>query len=240
MAALTTTLWENYNTMSISENWRRIMAEIENAASHPVTVMAVTKQRDENQIRQIIAAGAHVLGENRIEETQMKWFQSSLRDEFSDIEVHMIGHIQSRKSRDAITYFDMIQSVDRMKIVRTLNERCKEENRTSCDVLIEINAAGEDQKWGVAPEKAEELAIAVCETAHLNLKGVMTMAPYTHDEKILHECFSATRKCAEKLAQHVGEEHMSVLSMGMSNDYLIAVEEGSTLVRIGSALFEND
>lgn len=226
--------------MSITTAWQHLTQEIASLTSRPVAIMAVTKQRSVEEIREVVAAGARLCGENRVEEMCEKWRSPALEKERALCDVHMIGQLQSRKARDAITVCDMFHGVDRSKIVDVLERRCAENGRESLDVLIEINASGESQKAGVSPDDAEKLATRVCTATHLRLCGVMTMAPYTSDEKILRTTFARTRACAEMLAQRVGCAHMSILSMGMTNDYRIAIEEGSTMVRIGSFIFDHE
>ena len=223
--------------MRVQDNWSRVQETIARHGRCAVTVVAVTKGRPVEDVRTVVAAGATVLGENRVEEVIGKYQTGGLRAEIPGVQLHMIGHLQSRKVRDAVTLFDCIQSVDSAKLAREIEKRCSEAGRATIDVLIEINVSGEEQKCGVRPAGAEELVREVLALPHLKLRGLMTMAPYTEDEAIVRAAFSGLRVLAERLGVLFGPEHFAVLSMGMSHDYPIACEEGSTMIRIGTALF---
>ncbi|MCK5851394.1 YggS family pyridoxal phosphate-dependent enzyme [bacterium] len=223
--------------MSIQNNFGKINNSIAGITTRNVTVVAVTKKHSPEEIKKVISAGAVILGENRVDEAQIKFVDGGLRNEFPEIKLHMIGHLQSRKVRNAVEIFDCIQSVESEKLAREINKRCKAVNK-KIDVLIEINVSGEIQKFGVQPNDAPLLIKNLLELENLNLKGLMTMAPFTADESIIRSAFSGLRKLSVSLSQQFGAEFFQVLSMGMSNDYKIAVDEGSTMVRIGTALFE--
>ena len=224
--------------MSIAENWQSIQKTIAAISSRPVDCMAVTKLRSLDEIRAVIAAGAVIIGENRVEEAREKFINGGLRAEFPDIILHMIGHLQSRKARYAVELFDCIQSLDSPKLAREVDKRCAPLKKCM-DVLIEVNVSGEDQKYGVAPAAARELVEEVVSLPSLRLRGLMTMAPYTDDEELLRTTFSSLRSLRDDLAAAYDPAWFVTLSMGMTNDYRLAVEEGSTMVRIGSALFES-
>ena len=139
--------------------------------------------------------------------------------------------------QDAVKIFDCIQSVESEKLAREIDKRCKTVNK-KIDILIEINVSGEIQKFGVQPDDAPLLIKNLLQLENVNLKGLMTMAPFTDNESIIRSTFSGLRKLRDSLSHQFGAEFFQILSMGMSNDYKIAVEEGSTMVRIGTALFE--
>jgi len=223
--------------MSIQSNWKNINENIAAVTGSDVTVMAVTKRSSSEEIREVISAGASVLGENRVEDARVKFIDGELRDEIFGIKLHMIGHLQTRKIRDAVKIFDCIQSVESEKTAREIDKRCFAINK-KIDILIEINVSGEIQKFGVAPEDAPQFVGKVLNLNNINLKGLMTMAPYTEDESIIRATFIGLRELRDTLSQKFGAEFFQDLSMGMSNDYKIAVEEGSTMVRIGTAIFE--
>ena len=224
--------------MSILDKWREVNETIARHTRREVAIVAVTKGRTADEIRQVVAAGATMLGENRIEEVERKIVATTLAHELANVQIHMIGHVQSRKAREAVKLFQCIQSVDSVKLAREIEKRCVEADIPGIDVLIEANIGGEEQKYGVQPAEAEALAAEILKLPHLRLKGLMTMAPYANDEKVVRAVFGGLRDLGETLGRAWGANHFAVLSMGMSHDYPIACEEGSTMLRIGSALFQ--
>jgi len=222
--------------MSIKNNWFAINERVAAITDREVTVLAVTKRHSVEEIREVIAAGARFIGENRVDEACDKFVTQGLLDNFPNIRLHFIGHLQRRKVKDAVKFFDCIQSVESEKLAIEIDKRCAAIDK-KMDVLIEVNVSGESQKFGVAPEDAAALAEKIIQLENLNLKGLMTMAPFTDNEKILRSTFSGLRILSEKLAFDFGKNYFQTLSMGMSNDFEIAVEEGSTMIRVGTALF---
>jgi len=223
--------------MSIVENWQVLEADVARYARGAVTIVAVTKQRSVAEVRAVLAAGARVLGENRVEEARGKYAAWDPRTDGAGVQMHMIGHVQSRKARDAAALFDCVQSVDSLRLARELDARCAAAGR-QVEVLLELNISGEEQKYGLPPADAESVAAAVMALPSLRLRGLMTMAPYTDDEQRLRAVFRGARTLCDALAARFGAERFSVLSMGMSHDYRLALQEGSTMIRIGTALFE--
>ncbi len=222
--------------MSIRENWEKINNDIAKITDRNVTLMAVTKKNSPEDIREIISAGAICIGENRVDVAKRKFIDEGLYNEFPQIELHMIGHLQTRKVREAVKIFDCIQSVESEKTAHEINKRCAVLNK-KIDVLIEVNVSGEIQKAGIQPACAPQFVENILRLENLNLKGLMTMAPFTDNESIIRLTFSGLRELRDSLSQKFGANFFQTLSMGMSNDYKIAVEEGSTMVRIGTALF---
>jgi len=222
--------------MSIKNNWFAINERVAAITDREVTVLAVTKRHSVEEIREVIAAGARFIGENRVDEACDKFVTQGLLDNFPNIRLHFIGHLQRRAVKDAVKFFDCIQSVESEKLAIEIDKRCAAIDK-KMDVLIEVNVSGESQKFGVAPEDAAALAEKIIQLENLNLKGLMTMAPFTDNEKILRSTFSGLRILSEKLAFDFGKNYFQTLSMGMSNDFEIAVEEGSTMIRVGTALF---
>jgi hypothetical protein len=180
-------------------------------------------------------SGVDAIGENRVQEALDK------RDKWpEDVKTpwHMIGHLQRNKARKALEVFSCIQSLSRRRLADTL-QRLMEEKDERLPVLLEVNISGEESKHGVEPEHAEELAeyiLGFCD--RLKLEGLMGIAPFTEDEKRVRSSFSQLRDLRDRLSDRVNVD-LPTLSMGMSNDYLTAVAEGSTMVRIGTALFGN-
>ncbi len=223
--------------MSIKNNWDNINTAIAGITDRNVTVMAVTKNHSPNNIREVVSAGAVLLGENRVDVARKKFIDEGLRDEFPSVKLHMIGHLQTKKVKDAVKIFDCIQSVESVKTAREINKRCNTINK-KIDILIEVNVSGELQKFGVPVDKTLVFVEEIFQLENLNLKGLMTMAPFTDNEAVVRSTFKGLRELRDILSQKFGDTFFQTLSMGMSNDYKIAVEEGSTMVRIGTALFK--
>jgi len=201
-------------------------AERSGRAAEAVRLVAVTKTVGLEEIRALLALGVRDLGENRPELAQSKI--AAIGPEGGAC-WHMIGSVQRRKARDVAALFDTVDSVDRLELAETLDARCGELGRR-LPILIEVNVSGENSKHGFAPDSVDEALARLRRLAHLDVRGLMTMAPFEEDAELVRPVFGALRQIA---ARHGLPE----LSMGMSNDYEVAVEEGATQVRIGTALF---
>ena len=192
-----------------------------------IRLVAVTKTEDLETIQALVALDVFDLAENRIESAREKI--ESLRG--SGIRWHMIGPVQRRKAKDVAAYFDTVDAVDRFEVAEALQRRCEECGRC-LDVLLEVNVSGEQQKHGFEPAAVPEVLNAVRAFDRLRVNGLMTMAPIDAPEKVLRSVFGG-------LARLARECHLPEISMGMSDDFEIAIEEGATQVRIGSALFRH-
>jgi PLP dependent protein len=195
-----------------------------------VTVVAVTKTLSVETINEAISAGLLNIGENRIQEYLGK------RSQMLPHSFHMIGHLQRNKVRQIIDDVKLIHSVDTESLADEIEKRCQSSER-SCDVLIEVNSSGEVSKEGVAPADVEALAGHIMKLPHLRLKGLMTVAEYLEDAEAVRPSFRMLRNLRSELQQLFPDASLSELSMGMTNDFEIAIEEGATMIRIGSALF---
>ena len=204
----------------------RIAAAEQDGARAPgsVTLIAVSKTFDAEAIRPVISAGQRVFGENRVQEAQGKW--PALREEFPDIELHLIGPLQSNKAKDAVALFDVIHTLDREKIARALAAECAEQGRT-LRFFIQVNTGEEPQKAGIAPREADDFVAFCRDELRLPLLGLMCIPP-VDDTPGPH--FALLRKIAER-------NGLAGLSMGMSSDFESAVRVGATHVRVGSAIF---
>lgn len=189
-----------------------------------VTLVAVTKGRTAEDVRLLYDLGQRHFGENRVPEAQAK-----IGDLPKDIQWHMIGSVQRRKARDVVQLFQRVDSVDRIQLAASLNVRCAERG-VVLPVLVEVNVSGEESKHGLTPEGLAEALRTMSECANLQIQGLMTMAPICEDPEQVRPHFRRLRKLAL-------DNGLQVISMGMSGDYEVAVEEGATEVRIGSALF---
>jgi pyridoxal phosphate enzyme (YggS family) len=212
------------------ERLSAVRAEIEKAcreagrAPESVTIVAVSKTFDANAIRPALAAGQRMFGENRVQEAKAKW--PALRDEFSGVELHLIGPLQSNKAKEAVALFDFIHTVDRPKIAAALTEEIAKQGRRP-KLFVELNTGAEPQKAGVLPEAADNF-IGECRNKYgLVIEGLMCIPPV--DEAPAPH-FALTAKIAKR-------NGLVLLSMGMSADFASAVAFGATHVRVGSAIF---
>jgi len=225
-----------YETL-ISENLPRVLDAIQEAAarsgreSDRVTLVAVTKAHPPEALRAALAAGVRNLGENRLDELEEKVALLG-RDAAT---WHMVGHVQSRKAGQAVHSADLVHSVDTLKLARRMSVAAREAG-IRVPVLLQVNIGGEEAKSGFTPQEAVEAIHAALEMDGLRVRGLMTMAPFVEDERILRRSFGSLRAIHEKAKALSGYEGTE-LSMGMTNDFEVAVEEGSTMVRIGTALF---
>ncbi len=198
--------------------------------------MAVTKTFDTNQIQEGYEAGLRLFGENRVQEFAGK--VSRLAD-LTGAEWHMIGHLQSNKANKAAELFSGVDSVDSVRLAEKLNEAANARGK-KLKVLIEINVGGEAAKSGVDPESAELWKLLECapQWPQLEVQGLMTVPPFTADPQGARPFFRHLREVRDQIrARKFPSVSMDVLSMGMSHDYEVAIEEGSTLVRLGTAIF---
>lgn len=196
-----------------------------------VTLVAVTKAHPPEALSAALAVGLKNLGENRLEEMEEK-VRLLGRDAAT---WHMVGHIQSRKARQAVEVADLVHSVDTLKLAHRLSSFSVELQRLT-PVLIQVNASGEEAKSGFGPAEAPEAVHEISGLPGLDVRGLMTMAPFVDDEKVLRGTFRTLRRVHETASGTPGYRGTE-LSMGMTNDFELAVEEGSTMVRIGTALF---
>jgi pyridoxal phosphate enzyme (YggS family) len=228
--------------MSIAENIARVRASVDAAARRAgrttteVTLMAVSKTFPANYIREAYDAGIRIFGENRVQEFAGK--ADSLRD-LHDAEFHLIGHLQSNKASKAAEIFGAVDSVDSVRLARRLDEAAARLGKKLA-VLIEINVGGEEQKSGLTPTSPEldELLKAGPDFANLQIRGFMTIPPYTEDPEGSRPYFRALRELRDRMAsRNLPGIALDVLSMGMSHDFEVAVTEGSTCLRVGTAIF---
>jgi hypothetical protein len=214
---------------------RQRIAEAARRSGRPaaaVRLMAVTKTVDDQRILQAIAAGVDMIGENYVQEARRKIGLMG-----KSVEWHLIGHLQTNKARDAVRLFDMIHSVDRMALARELDRRSSLAG-VIAKVLIEVNISGEGTKRGVAGRDALPLIREISTLENLSVEGLMTMPPWFDDPRDARPFFVALRELGEGIAaESIPRVKMRELSMGMSQDYEVAVEEGATIVRIGRGIF---
>lgn len=196
--------------------------------THPVSIVAVTKTHGPDAVRAAVAAGLTMVGENRVQEALAK--QKVLAD--CPAEWHLIGSLQRKKARQVVGRFALIHSVDRLELARELDHRSPEGTRQA--VLVQVNCSDEEQKGGVLPRDLEPLLTAMATLPRLEVRGLMTMAALTDDEREQRRAFALLRALRDQ-STAAGFD-VPELSMGMSGDYPIAVEEGATILRLGTVL----
>jgi PLP dependent protein len=198
----------------------------------PVTLVAVTKTLPATVIETARDAGVTDVGENRVQELEEKVGDVGREA----VRWHLIGHLQRNKARRAIPHFDLLHSLDSVRLARQLSQDAEQLGREVM-ALVQVNTSGEESKFGFAPDVAIEAIGEMGELPGLRLVGLMTMAPFVAEEAVLRRTFAGARRLWEEAERQVGGFEARHLSMGMSNDFEVAVEEGSTLVRLGTVLF---
>ena len=224
--------------MSIIENYNRIKDEIAAAAEKykrnpdDIKIISVSKTFSSETVQAAIDSGLELFGENKIQEASEKIPLLNGKFKF-----HMIGHLQSNKSKEAVRLFDLIHSIDKAETAKKVSTEGLKINKIQ-NILIQVNTAGESQKSGSDPENLIQLFENILPLQNIKILGLMAIAPYTDDEIIIGNCFSKARKLLEEINDRFHIQ-LKELSMGMSSDYKIAIAEGATMVRIGSAIFGN-
>lgn len=239
---------------SLERNLRAVNERVAEAAARAgrnpdaIALVAVTKTVPAEVIAAAWALGVRHFGENRVEEAEGKISAARALIGAGDTQPtwHMVGHVQSRKARDVVRLFDFVHSVDSAKLVAELDKRAASAGR-AIPCLLEINTSGEASKYGVAgdrgPSDADQAAVvlavaqALAGAVYLRAEGLMTLGPLAAPESHVRRCFQTLRRWQEFLAERVPQARWTHLSMGMSDDFEIAVEEGATMVRIGRAIF---
>jgi hypothetical protein len=201
-----------------------------------VTIVAVTKTLSSSWIRKAYALGLVHIGENRVQEIIDKFGDDALLRECPGLQLHLLGHLQTNKVRKALQCVSSIDSVDSLRLAEIVDREAAQMGRR-VRALLEVNTSGEPQKFGLAPEVVLPCAEAIAKLTSLELKGLMTVGPLTDDAGAVRESFALLRSLFEQVQQKVNPPRWSVLSMGMSGDFEIAVEEGATEIRLGTVLF---
>jgi pyridoxal phosphate enzyme (YggS family) len=212
----------------------RILRAAEKVGRDPtaVGILPITKGHSAETAAAVVAAGFGRIGENRVAEAESK------REALSELDVawHMVGHVQRNKAAQVVRTFDMVESVDSIRLAVRLSEVCERAGRAPLPVLVQINASGEIAKGGFAVAEAFEPIAEICALPGLSVLGIMTMAPFVDDSGQLRTVFRKTRILFDRCRETMPGFTADVLSMGMSNDFELAVEEGSTELRLGTIL----
>ncbi len=224
--------------MSVSDNYtivtNRIAAAAKRAGRDPssVRLVTVTKTVSIEKIREVLSAGAAILGENRVQEAKEKIEQLGHHAYW-----HLIGQLQTNKAKYAVKLFDLIHSVDNLELGTELDKQAAKAGKVQ-DVLIEVSIAGEAAKAGVAIDDAINLVRKAALLNNIRIKGLMTMPPYSDNPENARPYFKKLKELSSAIyRENIPEVSMAELSMGMSGDYEVAIEEGATLVRVGTAIF---
>jgi hypothetical protein len=231
---------------SVKENFLKVMERIEKAARRAgrnpkeIKLIAVSKTVEATRIKEAIEAGVSIFGENYVQEAQKKIEEigrPACTERFGEgkpVSWHFIGHLQSNKAKYAVRLFDMIHSLDSIALAEELNRRAEQAERV-VQVMIEVNLSKETTKFGTDEEMVMNLAMRIQNLKYLILQGLMTMPPYFDSPEMGRPYYIALRELKERMVQE--GIPMKELSMGMSNDFEIAIEEGATYVRVGTAIF---
>jgi hypothetical protein len=224
--------------VDVAANYRMILQRIGEAAAKAgrdpaeIKLLGAAKSQSVALVRAAVAAGVRFIGENYVQEAQAKKKEISER-----VEWHMIGHLQRNKVRVAVEIFDMIQSLDNIGLARELDKEGKRRHKT-VRALVEVNLGGEESKSGIAETKVVEFLQAAGEFSSLDIEGLMAVPPFREKPEDVRPYFSRLRELRERLGKaRIVNVDLKELSMGMTHDYTVAVEEGATIVRIGTALF---
>ena len=224
--------------MSIADNFKtvrnRIVAAAKRAGRDPASVqlVVVTKTIDIERIKEAVAAGATILGENRVQEAKEK-----IEKLGSIASWHLIGHLQANKAKYAVKLFDLVHSVDSLELAKEIDKQAAKIGKVQ-HVLIEVNIAGEASKAGMTVRNAPALVREAAKLGHIAIQGLMTIPPFSENQEDSRPYFCVLRELAESIAkEHIPNAAMKELSMGMSGDFEVAVEEGATVVRVGMAIF---
>ena len=211
---------------------RRIESACTRAGRDPagVKLIAVSKTHGPDSIREAADCGVRVFGENKVQEAKAKIPLCA-----GNLSWHMVGHLQRNKAYDAVQLFEMIHSIDSLKLLETIDAACDEAGR-NMPVLIEVNVSGESSKFGMAPEGVPEILESANRLMHVNIVGLMTMPPFTEEPEKARPHFRRLRELRDQWRAETGIG-LEELSMGMTHDFEIAIEEGATWIRVGTALF---
>ena len=232
------------NNMSVAENIREVEAKIAAAAAksgrkaEDILLLAVSKTKPVELIGEAVQAGCVSLGENKVQEIMEKYEPMMDYAPAGDrIHWHLIGHLQTNKVKYIIDKVDMIHSVESLKLAQEIEKRAAQKELVM-DVLIEVNMGGEESKFGVAPEETEALLREIAAMAHIRVRGLMTVAPFVENQEENREVFRQIRELLVDMnSKEIDNIKMDTLSMGMTGDYEVAIEEGATIVRVGTGIF---
>lgn len=229
---------DSHHFISVRENIQSVTDRIASAAHRvgrsvgSIELVAISKTKPVSVILEAIDAGITDIGENRVQEAVSKYSQVN-----RSVKWHLVGHLQTNKVKQALQMFDLIHSVDSLRLLAEINRRSGQLSRQS-DVLVEVNTSGEESKYGLHPNEVRRFMESALECTHVRIKGLMTIGKFLPDPEDVRPSFTLLRKIKETIeSQGYPNIQMKYLSMGMTNDFEVAIEEGADMVRIGSAIF---
>lgn len=224
--------------MSLRENLERIKEKIrvksELVGRNPqkITLVTVTKTVEADRVEEAIAEGVNIIGESRVQEAKEKYEKVENR-----VIWHLVGHLQRNKAKDAVKIFDLIHSVDSAELAKEIDKQARKVGKIQ-KILTEVNVSGEESKYGLSPAGVIPFLQEVSGLPNIKVEGLMTMAPLYENPEDCRPCFKKLKELVEEVkAENIKNVEMTYLSMGMSNDFEVAIEEGSNMVRIGRAIF---
>ena len=222
----------------IEENLKEIKSRIRQAAvksgreGKNIQLVVVTKTVGLDRIKEAIKCGIEIIGENRVQEAEEKLTRLTEK-----VEKHLVGHLQTNKAKKAVELFDLIQSVDSAHIAEEISKRAQEQGKLM-DVLVEVNTSGEETKFGVEPEETLALIETISKFLGIRIKGLMTIGLFSDDPEATRPCFKKLKSIFDEITgMKIPNVEMHYLSMGMTGDFEVAIEEGSNMVRIGTGIF---
>jgi hypothetical protein len=222
----------------IEENLKGIKSRIQQAAvesgrrGEDIRLVVVTKTVSLDRIEEAIRCGIEIIGENRVQEAEEKFNRITEK-----VEKHLVGHLQTNKAKKAVELFDLIQSVDSAHIAEEISKRAQELGKLM-DVLVEVNTSGEKTKFGIEPEETLSLIETISKFPGIRIKGLMTIGLFSDDPEATRPCFKKLKTIFDEITiLKIPNVEMHYLSMGMTSDFEVAIEEGSNMVRIGTGIF---
>lgn len=223
---------------TIKNNLETINKKIKKAALkvnrnfREIKLVAVTKTATIEQIKEAISTGVKIIGENKVQEAKEKYQILT-----ADIEWHLVGHLQTNKVKYAIEIFDFIHSVDSIRLAKEIDKRSLQFGKIT-NVLVEVNISGEETKYGIKPERVEPFLKEISEFSRIRVRGLMTIAPIVEDKEEVRPYFRKLRELSKEIkSKNIKNVKMDHLSMGMTDDFEVAIEEGANMVRIGRGIF---
>jgi pyridoxal phosphate enzyme (YggS family) len=212
------------------------IAKIKGRIPGHITIVAVSKNRAPEEIKEAVEAGITDIGENKVQEALLKF--PELRTMGYSIRTHMVGHLQTNKAKEAVKIFDLIQSVDSLRLAQEIDKQAAKINKIQ-DILIEVKTSPEATKSGLKPDEAIEVIKQIAKLKNVKIKGLMTIAPVVDNPEKSRPYFRMLRELRDKINRlRTTPCELRILSMGMTDDFLVAIEEGADMVRLGRAIFE--
>ena len=226
------------NMRSIEENIKDVWSRIEKAAQkagkgkEDIKLVVVTKTVEPARIKEAVNCGIQIIGENRVQEAESKFDQITEK-----VERHLVGHLQTNKAKKAVELFDFVQSVDSLRIAEEISRRASQRGKVM-PVLVEVNTSGEETKFGIEPHQVLPLIKSISDLEGIRIKGLMTIGLFSDDPEDTRPCFKRLKEVFDQLKQEsIPDVEMTYLSMGMTSDFEVAIQEGSNMVRVGTAIF---